>query len=88
IVAGSKIRTIGWMVEHLLAEMQQQLLRSQRRMRSNVVVEQFQRLPSVSAPEKAPVKQHFPNDDDVQTEGCHKLAPFSDGESLRHRCTN
>ncbi|GBM19291.1 hypothetical protein AVEN_259872-1 [Araneus ventricosus] len=32
-------------------------------------------------------KQHFPSDDDMQTDGCHRLVPLSDGGSLRHRCT-
>ncbi|GBL85416.1 hypothetical protein AVEN_34605-1 [Araneus ventricosus] len=76
------------MVKHLPAETLQQLLYAQRRMLVSVVVEQslsdyylFQNLKTFLA------KQHFPSDYDVQTDGCHRLAPLSRGESLQHRCT-
>ncbi|GBN23012.1 hypothetical protein AVEN_180883-1, partial [Araneus ventricosus] len=32
-------------------------------------------------------KRYLSRDDDVQTDGCHRLAPLSKGGSLRHRCT-
>ncbi|GBM09371.1 hypothetical protein AVEN_184079-1 [Araneus ventricosus] len=31
-------------------------------------------------------KQHFPSDEDVQADGCHRLASLSGGKSLRPRC--
>ncbi|GBM66839.1 hypothetical protein AVEN_128513-1 [Araneus ventricosus] len=43
-------------------------------------------IPSIPTPEKVLAKQHFPCDDDVQTDSCHRLALLSGGESLRYRC--
>ncbi|GBL96411.1 hypothetical protein AVEN_43725-1 [Araneus ventricosus] len=34
---------------------------------------------------RLPVKQHFPSDDAMQIDGCHRLAPLSGGGSLRHQ---
>ncbi|GBL79420.1 hypothetical protein AVEN_92598-1 [Araneus ventricosus] len=31
-------------------------------------------------------KKYFPSDDDVQIDGCHRLALLSDGKCLRHWC--
>ncbi|GBO46819.1 hypothetical protein AVEN_26459-1 [Araneus ventricosus] len=57
---------------------------AQRRMMANLISEQspsdyhlFQRL------QKFLTKQHFPNDDDIQTRGCHRLGQLSSSKSLR-----
>ncbi|GBL54331.1 hypothetical protein AVEN_183481-1 [Araneus ventricosus] len=40
-----------------------------------------------SVPHRFLAKQHFPSDDDVQTDAYLRLTPLSGGKSLRHRCT-
>ncbi|GBL80934.1 hypothetical protein AVEN_26339-1 [Araneus ventricosus] len=86
VVAGSKIRTTGEMVKQFPAEPLEQLC-AQRRMRASVVVEQSPRVYHLFQHLKVLLTQkYFPIDDDLQTDGCHRLVPLSGGGSLRHRC--
>ncbi|GBM34759.1 hypothetical protein AVEN_208912-1 [Araneus ventricosus] len=67
VATDSKIRTIVDMVKHLPAELLQQLLCVQCRMRTSVVVEQFPSNNSLFQHLKRLLeKQHFPTDDDVE----------------------
>ncbi|GBL97099.1 hypothetical protein AVEN_254135-1 [Araneus ventricosus] len=59
---------------------------TQRRMRTSVW-SSLQRLLSAPTPENVPGGQHFPSNDDVQTDDYHRLAPLSGGGFLRHQCT-
>ncbi|GBO03944.1 hypothetical protein AVEN_66017-1, partial [Araneus ventricosus] len=61
----------------------QQLLCAQRRMRKSVVVVQSLSDSHLFQHQKRFLtNQHFPSADDVQTDGCHRLAPFQGGEFL------